>query len=406
MNRVHQFAPQYSGHQIGCRPGVQATDGIMAAQATLQLLKQVRGQAFSAKVDIKAAFDSLSLNAVLKWLCSCTPGVECSRLYQLLSGTSVELCLGGERKTISLDRGLMQGTAYSADVFSRVMDFFLGPLHDHFDDVCGGWNQPPLGLPHFIMYADDIILFADSPASLQMKLQAIVDSLSALGLEVNPDKSRVMASSDGTIPGLWLRGRAEPLLSEESLVFLGVPLAHTHTPHKILTHMLRKTNNAYYGFKRLMDSGHAPIGVRLLIFSTYITAKWAWCAPILIPTKQALRRIESAKNTFLLSLFRLPTDPLLSWIDNTISRRRAVRYLCQVNGGPNWRAVWLGRQWAYLGHLARTPHKQPMRRLLTMCHSRNIGGTLQAGWLADLLNTEGTASVLDLALGSVYPLLG
>ncbi|CAE7039354.1 HET-E1, partial [Symbiodinium sp. KB8] len=66
MTRVHQFAPPYSGHQIGCRPGVQAADGIMAAQTTMQLLKQVRGQAFAAKVDIKAAFDSLSLNAVLK----------------------------------------------------------------------------------------------------------------------------------------------------------------------------------------------------------------------------------------------------------------------------------------------------------------------------------------------------
>ena len=175
-------------------------------------------------------------------------GFEAARPEGVLSSVSAlvghlgrTLPIGGERKTISLDRGLMQGTAYSADVFSRVMDFFLGPLHDHFDNVCDGWNQLPLGLPHFIMYADDIILFADSPASLQMKLQAIVDSLSTLGLEVNPDKSRVMANSNGTIPGLWLRGRAEPLLSEESLVFLGVPLAHTHTPHKILTHLLRKT---------------------------------------------------------------------------------------------------------------------------------------------------------------------
>ena len=195
MTRVHQVAPPYSGHHIGCRPGVQAADGIMAAQATLQLLKQTKGQAFVAKVDIKAAFDSLSQNAVLRWLRSCHPAIECHRLYELLSGTSVDLCLGGESRTIRLGRGLMQGTAYSANVFSRVMDFFLAPLHEEFDRLFAEWNQPPLGLPHFIIYADDIILFADSEASLQRKLQAVVDSLAPLGLEVNPEKSKVMTCS-------------------------------------------------------------------------------------------------------------------------------------------------------------------------------------------------------------------
>ena len=385
MTRVHQFAPPYSGHQIGCRPGVQAADGIMAAQATLQLLKQTRGQAFVAKVDIKAAFDSLSQNAVLRWLRSCRPAIECHRLYELLSGTSVDLCLGGESRTIRLGRGLMQGTAYSADVFSRVMDFFLTPLHEEFDRSFEEWNQPPLGLPHFIIYADDIILFADSEVSLQRKLQAVVDSLAPLGLEVNPEKSKVMTCPDGSSPGVWLRGRAEPVAVEDSLVFLGVPLMHSHSPHRILTHLLRKTSNAYYGFKRLMDSGHAPVGVRLLIFSTFITAKWAWASPLLIPTKQALRRIESAKNTFLLSLFRLPTDPLLSWTDNTISRRRAVRYLCKANRGPDWRATWLQRQWAYLGHLARTAHRQPMQKLLAMCSSNRVGTSIRASWVSDLL---------------------
>ncbi|OLQ13943.1 hypothetical protein AK812_SmicGene1928 [Symbiodinium microadriaticum] len=158
----------YEGHQIGCRPGVQAADGIMAAQATLQLLKQTRG----------------------------------------------------ENKTILLGRGLMQGTAYSADVFSRVMDFFLAPLHDHFDQTFQEWNQPSLGLPHFIISADDIILFADTEASLQRKLQAVVDSLAPLGLEVNPEKSKVMTGSDGSAPGIWLRGRAEPVAVDWRVTWL------------------------------------------------------------------------------------------------------------------------------------------------------------------------------------------
>ncbi|CAE7938823.1 pol, partial [Symbiodinium necroappetens] len=273
-------APPYTGHQIGCRPGVQAADGIMAAQAALQLLKQITGRSYAVKIDIKAAFDSISQLAVFRWLMTCRPAKECELLFQLLHGTSVELGLGGHRHVVPMHRGLMQGTAYSADVFSRVIDYFLGPLHDRFSEQFSSDQTKLAAIPHFIIYADDIILFADSPASLQSKLQQVIDVLATLGLQVNPDKSCAMTAHDGSSPGIWLRGRATPLQVDTSLVFLGVPLSHSPSPQLTISHLLRKTNHAYYGFKRIMDCGQAPLSVRLLIFETFITAKWAWAAAV------------------------------------------------------------------------------------------------------------------------------
>ena len=243
MARVHRVAPPYTGHQIACRPGVQAADGIMAAQAALQLLKQTTGRAYSAKIDIKAAFDSLSQLAVLRWLMACAPALECERLFQLLHGTSVELGMGGQRHVVHMQQGLMQGTAYSADVFSRVLDYFLGPLHDRFCEQFDDSNTRLVAIPHFIIYADDIILFADSPQSLQQKLQQIIDVLAALGLQVNPDKSCAMCAHDSSAPGIWLRGRATPLRVDESLVFLGVPLSHSPNPQLIISHLLRENES-------------------------------------------------------------------------------------------------------------------------------------------------------------------
>ncbi|CAE7267543.1 pol, partial [Symbiodinium necroappetens] len=257
------------------KKGVQAADGVMAAQSTMQLLRQVKGSAYVAKIDIRAAFDSLSQAAVLAWLLRCQPAKECDVLYKLLSGTRVELSLAGQTRSIDLCRGLMQGTAYSADVFSRVMDFFLSPLSDRFDELFPGWTCPNLGLPHFIIYADDIMLFADTPVALQFKLQEVVDVLSTIGI--------------------WLRGRALPLQVESALVFLGIPLAHTNNVQSIMSHLMRRTSNAYYGFKRIMDAGEAPISVRLHIFETFITAKWAWASPLMVPTRTMLRRLEDAE---------------------------------------------------------------------------------------------------------------
>ena len=337
MRRVHAAAPPCSGHQIGCRKGVQVADGIMAAQSALQLLKQSRGRAFAAKVDIRAAFDSLDIGAVWRWLMECRPSSECERLFQLLYGTQVELTLGGLSHQVKLGKGLMQGTSYSADVFSRVVDFFLSPLHDLFDQKYEYWTCPDLGLPHFIVYADDVLVLADDPRSLQDKLQQIVDCLSVLGLQINHDKSRVMNSHDGWSPGVWLRHSSRPLTTEDSLQFLGVPLTHSPQPHTLISFLLRKTSSAYYGFKRIIDAGKSPLRVRLLIFNTFITAKWAWAAPLMLPNRTALRKLEAAKTTFLLSMLRVPTDPLLSWLDNRVSRRRAVKLTCRLANGPDWR---------------------------------------------------------------------
>ncbi|CAE7541041.1 pol, partial [Symbiodinium microadriaticum] len=265
------------------------------------------------------------------------------------------------------------------------MDYFLSPLSDRFDELFPGWTCPNLGLPHFIIYADDIMLFADTPVALQFKLQEVVDVLSTIGLSVNPDKSRVMSLHDGSHPGIWLRGRALPLQVESALVFLGIPLAHTNNVQSIMSHLMRRTSNAYYGFKRVMDAGEAPISVRLHIFETFITAKWAWASPVMVPTRAMLRRLEAAKTTFLLSLFRVPTDPLLTWVENVVSRRRAVKTVCKHNGGPDWRVTWLKRLWQYLGHLSRTSHRQLMKRLLNFCSSALIGPNLRPAWLSDLM---------------------
>ena len=386
MKRVHLVAPPPSGHQIGCRKGVQVADGIMAAQSALQLLKHAKGRAFVAKLDIKAAFDSIDILAVHRWLLQAAPAKECEVLFHLLTNTQVELSLGGRMHSVGLGRGLMQGTSYSADVFSRVVDFFLAPLHDSFDLRHPEWNHPNLGLPHFIVYADDVLVLADTPQALQAKVQQLVDSLQAIGLVVNSDKTRVMSSHDDQSPGVWLRGSPFPLQVGSSLQFLGVPLSHSPQPHGIISYLLRRTSNSYYGFKRIMMAGAAPAHVRLLIFSTYITSKWSWAAPMMLPSKVALRRLEAAKTTYLLSLFRMPTDPLLPWVENVVSRRRAIKLLCRIGKGPDWRRTWLTRQWGYLGHLARTPHKQPMSRILQCCGGAQSGRSgVRVGWLVDLL---------------------
>ena len=385
MMRLRDFAPEYAAHQLACRPGVQVLDGITAAQSTMALIKRLTGRtAKVAKLDIRAAFDSVSHQAVFQWIMACSPSLEALSIMKLCFGTSVRVGLGGMDKTLEMHRGIMQGSAFSADVFSRLMDWYLAPLLSQFDTLCPEWESQLQGLPHFLIYADDLIIFADSESTLQAKVRAVVQTLRTIGLSVNHEKCRVLNDSSGTTPGVWLRQAAKPLAGEDHLLFLGVPLGHSTGPQLIMTHLLRKASNTFFAIKRLLDDSSTPLTLRLQLFESYVTSKWQWAAPCMYPDFKTLKSIEGHKNTYLMSLCRVGTDALLPWLENTVSRRRAVRLMCASVRGPDWRRMWLRRFWTYHGHLARCSIQHPMRRLVSTCTVTNLRRGLKASWVMDL----------------------
>ena len=161
-------------------------------------------------------------------------------------------------------------------------------------------------------------------------------------------------------------------------------MGHNVGASVILSHLLRKTNNTFFAFKRLLDDSGTSLALRLNLFDAFVTSKWQWAAPALFPDQKALRQLESHKNTYLLSICRVGTDPLMHWVDNTISRRRAIRLMCSMANGPDWRRVWLKRFWTYHGHLARCKIPHPQRELVGVCSSANLTRGLKASWIADL----------------------
>eukprot|EP00439_Symbiodinium_sp_Y106_P052761 s2061_g7.t1 len=183
MIRLRKKAPPYGANQLACQPGVQVLDGITAAQATMAVVKRLAGTtAKVAKLDIKAAFDSVSHAAVFQWLMACDPCAEAVGLMNLCFGTSVQLGFGGVEKTLSMSRGIMQGSAYSADLFSRIMDWYLAPVAERFGDQFPEWEAKIRGLPHFLIYADDLIVFSDTEAGLQQKVHGDLHSMTNLEL--------------------------------------------------------------------------------------------------------------------------------------------------------------------------------------------------------------------------------
>ena len=114
-----------------------------------------------------------------------------------------------------------------------------------------------------------------------------------------------------------------------------------------------------------MDSSRSSLSTKISIFQTYVSSRWLWAAPAVFPNTSLLRKADAMRNTLLISLLRLPTDGLLDWVTNEVSRRRAIRVLCEkLPNMPPWGRQWLVRYWTFWGHAAREPPDSPVKRVI------------------------------------------
>ena len=385
MVRVADLCPPYQVGQFGCRENTQTIDGIFVAETVVALTRRAHNSNIHmAKLDIRAAFDSLAHSAIVQYLRQCRAGVEVTRLWELVAGNQLTMSLGGHVWDIPVQQGVMQGSSYSADLFGRVIDWHLRGLPARWTEQMPGWRQR-VDLPHLLLYADDLLLFASSPSELQHKFRDIVSCLGSIGLTVNIKKCKVL-NVDGATPAVFPQGSCVPLEGQDRLLFLGLPIAHTNAPEMMLSHSLRKMSSAYHAMRHLLNQPQTPHRVKALLFQSYITSKWSWGCGAIWPTVRALKSVEGLMHSLMLGIFRFTIDPFSTWLENTKHRRRAVRLYCQVTQLDSWGVVWLKRVWTYLGHVARCRVDTPLPGLVLATNSRRLAlGGLRPSWLSETI---------------------
>ena len=184
-----------SDAQFGFKAKHSTVDAIFILTSLIERHLQNKKRFYCAFIDLKRAFDSVYRDGL--WFKLIKNGVD-GKLLSLLRSmySEVKSCvrhLNTLSDLFDCDVGLMQGEICSPILFSLFISDIETSLHDNVD---AGITLEQLSL-YLILFADDMVIFSDTPEGLQLSLNRLQRYCDSWNLTVNSDKTKVMVFRKG-----------------------------------------------------------------------------------------------------------------------------------------------------------------------------------------------------------------
>ncbi|OLP76043.1 Retrovirus-related Pol polyprotein from type-2 retrotransposable element R2DM, partial [Symbiodinium microadriaticum] len=239
MLRLRPQLPEIGAFQVGGVPQRQILDAACAVQQAVRLSEQYGKPLVIIKLDVAAAFDSLSHEALASYLAKAQGSREAEALLDVICNSQVGLGLQGTSWDQPLRQGVLQGSSYSAELFARCVDFYMSFTNSEWQQREDTWLQTQAGRKLFLTpFADDLVLLATSREQAGRLLQDTVKCLGAIGLKMNWKKCRYVQTPG--FPKTPLTSCGADVQWTQSFIFLGILIGFQLSCHAVLAARMTK----------------------------------------------------------------------------------------------------------------------------------------------------------------------
>ncbi|OXA64322.1 Retrovirus-related Pol polyprotein from type-1 retrotransposable element R2 [Folsomia candida] len=283
-SRLGRWGEQFgkiSEVQAGFKKGTGTMEQVFTLYTIIQSkLKDVGGKLYTAFVDLKSAFDSPPHDKLWRKMASIGMGEKTLRLVKNLYHQANGVVRTGEGLTPSfpIDKGVLQGDSASPLIFNCFIDSVVKDLNN------SGIQAIHIGsaLLHILMFADDVVLVANTAYQLQQKIDILANSFREMGLTVNISKTKVLLFAKRK-PSYSLKFHWDdaPLETVDEYTYLGVIFHRNGHFSKATSHFIYKSATASAQVIGICQRGKIPlIDTHKKLVQSLVKSVFLYCSPI------------------------------------------------------------------------------------------------------------------------------
>ena len=291
--------PQLAEEQGGFRAHRSTVDQIFTLNETLLRRRRDGKKTFCFFVDFRKAFDTVWHDGLWRRLWeSGVKSLPWRILRSLYSGLQASVLVDGAiSRSAAIGQGVRQGCPLSPILFSCYINDLVRRLKGLGGELSVGDRRLCS-----LLYADDIVLLADSAEHLQRMIDEVSSFCAQWRLDLNTSKSQVMVvhpdSHREADPTGWF-WRGERLKEVAEYKYLGVVITNKLLWKRHISKVVDKGKSALQPLRRLFAQKLVPLRIKRLVYTARVRSKLEYASQIWSTDKADAKALESIQHQAL-----------------------------------------------------------------------------------------------------------
>ena len=272
LGRLETFVTQNKilpPNQIGFRKGCRTSDHIFLLRTLIDKTQKENKKLYAAFIDFKKAFDTVNRTKLLEMLR--TLGLSHTLLLNiqaLYKTTEYKIKLKNQiLQSIPSNLGLKQGCPLSPLLFN----IYISDIETYLkDSESSNFKLGGFDISHFL-YADDLVLVANSKEGLQKKLDALATIADDKDLTINSAKSKIVFfNKSGRKYKEDFRLNGAKLDTVQSYTYLGIDMKASGSFTSSIQELISKAKKAMIPLYKTIMQFKIPFRNALNLFKTFV----------------------------------------------------------------------------------------------------------------------------------------